>query len=206
VFVLLLIHNQNGSIYLPHKCQHNLPIEMKRTMLIKYKCALQNWHIIKAISIRKYRYWKLFPEHLLCVEFIRIFNLHSSPGTSLRSQKLWWINLMINYDVSYVSCISHLLKFVTRIGRYASNLVTYAVKIYIYIHVPNICHYVCHMFVAAELLIRDFHVYTAELSHTDFMPNTIKATVKCLNIFTELYVQYIYSYTLLQHLFFISPS
>ena len=84
-------------------------------------------------------------------------------------------------------------------------MVTYKVK-EIYIHVPNICHYVCHRFVAAELLIRDFNVYTAELSHTDFMPNNIKATVKCLNIFTELYVQYIYSYTVLQDLFFLSPS
>lgn len=72
--------------------------------------------------------------------------------------------------------------------------------------VPNIRHYVCHMFVAAELFIMDFNVYTAELSHTDFKSRNIKATVKCLNIFTELYVQYIYSYTVLQHLFFLSPS
>lgn len=97
---------------------------------------------------------------------------------------------MRKYDASYVSCISHLLKFVTRIWRHASNLVTYNVK-KIYIHVPNICHYVCHMFVAAELLISDFNVYTAELSHTDFTPNNTEATVKCLNIFAELYVQYI---------------
>lgn len=62
------------------------------------------------------------------------------------------------------------------------------------------------MFVAGELFIKDFIVYTAELSHTDFMPNNIKATGKCLNIFTELYVQYIYTYTVLQHLFFLSPS
>jgi hypothetical protein len=62
------------------------------------------------------------------------------------------------------------------------------------------------MFVAAELFIMDFNVYTAELSHTDFKSRNIKATVKCLNIFTELYVQYIYSYTVLQHLFFLSPS
>jgi hypothetical protein len=61
------------------------------------------------------------------------------------------------------------------------------------------------MFVAAELLIRDFNIYTAELSHTDFMPNNVKATVKCLNIFTEMYVRYICSYTVLQDLFFLSP-
>ena len=57
---------------------------------------------------------------------------------------------------------------------------------YTHTHVPNICHYVCHMFVSAELLIRDFNVYTAELSHIYFMPNNIKATVKCLNIFIEI--------------------
>lgn len=62
------------------------------------------------------------------------------------------------------------------------------------------------MFVTVELLIRDFNVYTAQLSHTDFMPNNIKATVKCLNIFMELYLQCIYSYTVLQHLFFLSLS
>jgi hypothetical protein len=99
---------------------------------------------------------------------------------------------MRNYDASYDLCTSHLLKFVTRIWRHVSNMVTSEVR-KIYIHVSNTFHHVCHMCAAAELLIKDFNVYTAELSHTDFMPNNIKATGMCRNIYTELYLHYIYS-------------
>jgi len=50
---------------------------------------------------------------------------------------------MRNYDASYVSCISHLLKFVSRLWRHASNLVTYEVK-KIYIYMPLCLSHVCN--------------------------------------------------------------